>query len=316
VGILDFHLQDEANGMSNLPIRYIILEGVDCSGKTTLYSVFHKDTGFKYNIHDRSFLSMLCYARLYGRDETFYRDSLREELCDANNYLVVLMPPKSTIIERLTSRGDEFQDTTSILKLYDIFDEEVKKIQELPNVLVVKSSDSTQEISKLVKKNVSVYENFTPQMIGSLARMWTKISANREVQYRVHLNVPVNYDDSNILHDPHEGQYYIDILNECNSIIENEVAGRNPYETPQDITSRRFYYSSDTCISSIHFLVREGRLKVIANLRSTDSVKNGSIDLRFLTHLAADVPRAHNWNPRIIDLEVRYNSLHVRHDKV
>ena len=250
------------------------------------------------------------------RDRSFYRDSLREELCDANNYMVVLMPPKATIIERLTSRGDEYQDATSILKLYDIFDEEVKKLQELPNVLVVKSSESTDVISKLVAKNVSVYENYTPNVIGSLARMWTKLSSNSEVQHKIHLSISPDHEDPLVLKDQHEGDYFTEIFNKCNSVITDEIAGKNSYGIPQGLASRRFYYSSDTCISSIHFLNRDGRLKVIANLRSTDAIRNGSLDLRFLTHLSSQIPRQHGWNPSKIDLEVRYNSLHIRHDKV
>lgn len=302
--------------MSNIPIRYIILEGTDCSGKTSLYSAFHKLSKFKYNIHDRSFLSMLCYARLYGRDETFYRDSLREELCDANNYMVVLMPPKPVILERLSKRGDEFQDATSVVSLYDLFEEEVKKIQDLPNVLVVRSEDTVENLSHLVLKNVSIYESFTPSLVGSLLRMWTKVSKNDEVQFKVHLCVPVDYDDTDILADEHEGQYFDGILKKCHSVIDAEVAGLNPYGVPQDTTTRRFYYTSDTCISSIHFLIRDRSLKVLATLRSTDAVRNGSLDLRFLTHLSAMTQRSYSWDIEKIDLEVRYNSLHIRRDKV
>lgn len=302
--------------MSNIPIRYIILEGTDCSGKTSLYNAFHKLSKFKYNIHDRSFLSMLCYARLYGRDETFYRDSLREELCDVNNYMVVLLPPKSTILERLAKRGDEFQDSSSVIKLYDIFESEVKQIQELPNVLVIRTEESLDSLASLVLKNVNIYENFTPSLVGSLMRMWTKMTSYDEVQFKVHLQVPLNYDDVDILSDEHEGQYFDGILKKCHSVIDAELAGLNPYGVPQDTTSRRFYYTSDTCISSIHFLVRDRRLKVLATLRSTDAVRNGSLDLRFLTHLSAITQRRYSWDVEKIDLEVRYNSLHVRRDKV
>jgi thymidylate kinase len=302
--------------MSNIPIRYIILEGTDCSGKTTLYNTFHRLSKFKYNIHDRSFLSMLCYARLYGRDETFYRDSLREELCDANNYMVVLLPPKATILERLSKRGDEFQDSSSVIKLYDIFEDEVRKVQELPNVLVVRSVEGVDTIANSVLKNISIYEKFTPSLVGSLMRMWTKVSSCSEVQFKVHLHVPKDYDDVDILSDEREGEYFSGIFRKCISIIDDEIAGKNPYNIPQDLSSRRFYYTSDTCISSIHFLMREGRLKVLATLRSTDAIRNGSLDLRFLTHLSAVIPRRYEWDPNQIDLEVKYNSLHVRYDKV
>ena len=302
--------------MSNLPIRYVILEGVDCSGKTSLYSELHKATGFKYNIHDRSFLSMLCYARLYGRDETFHRLSLSEELCDANNFLVVLMPPRNVILDRLRSRGDEYQNDISIMKLYSIFAEEVEKISCLPNVLVIKTEMSSQELASLAAKNIAVYENFTPGLVGSLMRMWTEASDNEEIQFSLRINVPIDHRDDEVMEDPHEKEYYGDILKTCSSIVDAEVAGRNPYGTPQGLDSRRFYYSSNSCISSIHFLPRGGKLKVACTLRSTDAVKNGSIDLRFLAHLSAEISRLHAWCPEEITLDVNYNSLHIRRGEV
>lgn len=298
--------------MSNLPIRYIILEGVDCSGKTSLYAALHKETGFKYNIHDRSFLSMLCYARLYGRDESFHRLSLSEELCDANNYLIVLMPPRNVILDRLRSRGDEFQNDVSIMRLYNIFFEEVEKIANLPNVLVIKSEMSSQDLASLAAKNIAVYESFTPSLVGSLMRMWADMSSNEEVQFRLRINVPIDHRDDEVLEDPREKEYYGDILKTCSSIIDAEVAGRNPYGTPQGLDSRRFYYSSNSCISSIHFLPRGGKLKMACTLRSTDAVKNGSIDLRFLAHLSAEISRLNAWRPEEITLDVNYNSLHIR----
>ena len=103
-------------------IKRVICEGCDCSGKSTLYRNLHKETGFKYNIQDRSALSMLCYARLYGRDETEHRRNLLEELCDANHYFVILMPPLETLLGRLRSRGDEFQNVASLTRLQAIFE--------------------------------------------------------------------------------------------------------------------------------------------------------------------------------------------------
>lgn len=301
--------------MSNIPIKYILLEGCDASGKSTLYTTIHRLSKFKYNIQDRSFLSMLCYAKLYGRDESFYRDSLDEELHDANNFMVVLMPPKETILTRLAHRGDEYQNADSIVKLYDIFEEEVQKICAFPNVLVVKSTENTDFIGRAALKNINIYENFEPKLFGSLARLWAASSPNKEIQFRVNLNISTDHNDDSIMHDPLEGKYYTEILDKCISIIENEMLGNNPYGVPQDITSRRFIYSSDSCISSIHFLPRNGRLKVLCTLRSTDAVKNGSLDLRFLSHLSACVRRKFNWQCDNIDLKVSYNSLHIRHDK-
>ena len=51
----------------------ICLEGPDCSGKTTMFNKLHELTSFKYNIQDRSCLSMLVYSIMYNRqDQEFW----------------------------------------------------------------------------------------------------------------------------------------------------------------------------------------------------------------------------------------------------
>ena len=61
-------------------IDNIVLEGADCSGKTTLFEVLHKDTNYAYNIQDRSNLSMYIYANLYGRNNSnkWYKNFWKE----------------------------------------------------------------------------------------------------------------------------------------------------------------------------------------------------------------------------------------------
>ncbi|NBU99428.1 MAG: hypothetical protein EBS19_14675, partial [Spirochaetia bacterium] len=253
--------------MTNLPIQYVIIEGTDCSGKSSLYSSLHKETGFAYNMQDRSFLSMLCYARLYGRDEYYHREMLREEICNANNYIVILMPPKDTILNRLASRGDEFQNEDSIIKLYDIFSEEIEKLQTIPNVLIVRQEMELKNLSKYVADHIERYRSLKPENFGSLANYWVNLSGKtNEIQFSAKYHLDSSYVDNNIMSDPHEGDYYKEILNKCKDIITAEINGNNPYNLPQTLDSRRFYYSSDSCISSIHFLPRDGNLKVICTL--------------------------------------------------
>lgn len=303
--------------MNKIPINYIVLEGPDCSGKSSLYSSLNKATAFIRNIRDRSYLSTLCYARLYNRpvvDEL--RESLKEELCNANNFFIVLLPERDVLLNRLRARGDDFQDESSLSRLYDIYVEETGKIEFLPNVFVIRSDCSREELTQLSLRSVNQYEQFTPAMLGSLSRMWTKLSSNSEVQFRVRLTLSPEYKDPCAMMIDHEAEYFAEILEKCKEVIQKEILGENPYGAPQSLESRRFYYSSDTCISSIHFLNRSGDLKVICQLRSTDSIKNGSPDLRFLSHLSAEIPRFFSWNPKKIFLDVSYNSLHVREDKV
>ena len=299
-----------------IPIRYMLLEGPDCCGKSTLYNNVHKVTKFQYNIHDRSCLSMLCYARLYNRDVEVHRARLNEELCDANNYFVVLMPPLDVVLTRLRSRGDEFQDEKSIVSLYEIFAEETSKVAHLPNVLLVKENMPPQELAGHVALEASYYAARSPEEFGKVVRQWTSLSDSGEVQFRVSFDVSPGVRNEGIMSHPHEGEYYRQILNDCQVIFDKEIAGDNPYGVPQGKDSRRFYYSSDSCISSVHCLPRGDTFKVIATLRSTDSERNGSPDLQFLEHLSTVLQARHTWSTTKISLDVRFNSLHVRRDKV
>ena len=121
-------MQEQYSCHINFPTFQLILEGPDLVGKTTLYNKIHAMNGFKWNIQDRSTLSMLCYARLYGRDVELYRSRLDNELNNLNNRMIILLPPFEILEERYHQRGDEIQDLTSLKKLYEIFSEEAKLI--------------------------------------------------------------------------------------------------------------------------------------------------------------------------------------------
>lgn len=300
----------------SLPINYVILEGTDLSGKTSLYSSLHRLTGFKYNIQDRSCLSMLCYAKLYNRDESHHRISLMKEISNLNNFVVVLLPEKEEILRRFKLRGDEAQDALSLSKLYDTFESEAVILQNAPNVLVVRDTLSLDDLTKLVKSSLEKYENSNPRSVGQSLVHVLKGLSTTETQISFELELDSDYADFAVCDDPREIHYYNEIIDNCERIIQKEINGDNPYGKPQDMSSRRFYYSSDTCISSIHFLPRNNKILVICTLRSTDVEKNGEIDTRFLAHLSAFMPKVFQWPAQKIRLMINMNSAHIRTDVV
>jgi hypothetical protein len=302
--------------MMSLPVNYLILEGSDLSGKTSLYSSLHRSTGFKYNIQDRSCLSMLCYAKLYGRDESHHRISLTKEVSNLNNFVVVLLPPKEEILRRFNSRGDEAQDATSLSRLYDIFNNEVDVLQNSPNVLVVRDALNLDDLTYLVKSRLEEYENSSPREVGQSLVNVLKGLSSTESQINFEMILDSDYNDFAVCDDPREIHYYNGIIDDCAKVIQKEINGDNPYNKPQDMNSRRFYYSSDTCISSIHFLPRNNKITVICTLRSTDVEKNGEIDTRFLAHLSAFMPKVFQWSVEKIRLIINMNSAHIRKDVV
>lgn len=293
-----------------VPIHRVVLEGPDCSGKSTLFRKLHSVTGHRYNIHDRSTLSMLCYARLYGRsDVDKWRQLYANEVFDGNVFHVVVIPPEDVLLERLQKRGDEYQDAQSIVKLRSIFLEETYRT---PNTLLVQSVQTKEETAMSVRAHIDEYENLDAETYGDLLIGWLTASRKREIQHRVTLEVPVGYSDRSCLDHAGEREYYASILQRIEEKIEAEFMGVNPLSMKQDpFTTRRFFVADDTCISSIHFLPRPSGCKVIVTLRSTHAVSNGGIDVRFLGHVASRFGSAWVDDPRRpISLELNFNSLH------
>ncbi len=296
-----------------LGVGIVTLEGPDLSGKTTLYNKLHKKTGYRWNIQDRSGLSMICFARQFNRPDDNLRRCFEKELSNLNNKLIILMPELNTLERRYRKRGDEIQTIDSLTVLYDIFCSEVEKIKNLPNVLVLKNDNVDSEviaekaIDFLSKEEVldakSAGERVTQFLRGSLANEHSlDISFFGKVQSNI---------EDKILQDPHEGSYYKEILWDFENTIRKELIGLNPYSAPQDLSSRRFYYSSSSCISSIHFMPRNDILKCFVVFRSTNAIKNSSIDISFVHFLIHELGSKYFSMCKNYDLSIRLNSAHI-----
>ena len=123
------------------PTQRLILEGPDLSGKTTLYNMIHKATGFRWNIQDRSSLSMVVFAKFYEREAFDLVESLKSELYNLNNRFVILLPDWHLISKRYASRGDELHNLVSLKKTYDLFSEAVDEFENYPLRSVLNSLD-------------------------------------------------------------------------------------------------------------------------------------------------------------------------------
>lgn len=302
----------------SIPIKRLVVEGPDCAGKSTLIRNFHKKTKYKYNVHDRSFLSMVVYARMYDRkdDEAAHRAALMEELCDLNNLVVILVPPLQVLLDRFRQRGDDIQTLDSLVRLHSLFLEEAKKLEEFPNVVALFDSLPPDELVELLDFEVGAHANLPVNLVGEMVKDLVHASAKTELQVRVNVHVRPDYACWDAFRGTHEEGYFQDTAVDFFSKIGAEIRGENPYFAKQGLDSRRFYWSSDTCISSIHFLPREGGLKAVVTCRSTDVDRNAALDTMFLAHLAADAAREFGWNKqnKPIDLTINFNSAHIRTD--
>ena len=297
------------------PIDYIFIEGPDCSGKTTLYEMIHKETGYKWNIQDRSALSMLIHAKYYGRDTFNHIEQLKRELHNLNNQLIICLPEWKVIVDRFQKRGDPIQNIHSLQKIYNLFQEAADEFGNYPNVTVIGKVVDQQ----LVKGLVNRYHEIENDSMCNLSNAATQMAALKSGNEVLGLNF-VHYDtgdfsdvNKSMLSYHKEKEYYQKIEYAVFDKIKAEMRGENEYERQEGLDSRRYIYTDNSCISLAHFLVRDGHMDAKFFLRSSNVKDTLTYDLNFIKHLTAEVFRYFKCDRQgnYCKIEVKINSGHV-----
>ena len=301
--------------MIKFPINKIFIEGPDLSGKSSLYRSIHEKSKFKWNIDDRSTLSMCVYANQYDRDDFYLRQNLSLELSNLNNHLVLLLPDLGVIHDRFLDRGDEFQDADSLVDLHHRFAKEFEKVCMLPNVHAFTSGTAEEQASKVIE-NLCEWEARTPRQIGNLVNEFAKFSPNREcttMQFHFYDDGTFEGVNDNIEFTPGEEVYYAKIRGKLIGKIEDELAGLNSYMRKETKTSRRFVFAGDDCISFIQVLVRDGLMDVHSVFRSSDTQRKTATDIQLIHYLGREAAKILRLNTDDYRFRFRFNinSAHV-----
>ena len=289
----------------------VILEGVDCSGKTKLYYEIHKQTEFAYNIQDRGSLSMYVHSVFYDRDDKHHWfEKIMEELKRLDTLYVILLPKLDTILERLSKRGDDFQNKESIQELYKIFNQTARFGfgRDLPNVLIIEDQELEEKV-EIIKQRLNDLEmSKAGDLIKSLV-----VSSGRNELVDVSCTTDVRKEgyDACALDFPPEKEYYSKITSKVVETIQKEFLGLNSVKMPQKHDSRRFIYTDDSCISMIHFLWRNNILNVSATLRSSNVIKTLWADYEFLKYLSDRVSKEMQLKSSPIQLQINIRSAHI-----
>ena len=278
------------------PIDYIFIEGPDCSGKTTLYEMIHKSSGYQWNIQDRSALSMLIHAKYYGRETFNQIEQLKRELYNLNNQIIICLPDWETIVKRFMKRGDPIQNIQSLRKLYNLFFEAAEEFQYYPNVTVIRKEVDDSLVSSLVNQYRAFERKSVHHLRDSMLQMLGTPAANR-FQEIIGFNF-VHYDtgdfsdiNEKMLVYEKEKDYYERIETKMFRTIKNELNGLNAYKRKEDLYSRRFIYVDDSCIATAHFLIRDRHMDARFFLRSSNVKDTIQYDLNFLKYLTSQVFR-------------------------
>lgn len=297
-------------------IHTVCIEGPDLSGKTSLYRDLHKMSNFRWNIQDRAEVSMLAFSKFYKRgDHQRWEATLSDRLKDMNHRYVLMLPSISLLNSRYYDRGDEIHTLESLAETYDIFEKTFQNLASHPNVLFIKVTYENQEsISKLVFDWLDASEK--EDLCGVAKRIEnTSLHFGGEA-----LGVTFQYDfddnytdaDPSVLTYELEAEYYQGIRSQFIRKITKEIAGENEYRSAQNpLTTRRFVYAHDSCISMVNMLIRDHTLNVYAVLRSSNANETLSYDLRFIANLVSEAETFIDADIQRRVLNVEIHSAHI-----
>ena len=275
--------------MLTFPTSTLFIEGPDCSGKTSLIKQIHKDTAYAWHIMDRSQFSRKVFCDLYGRNINMSENELHLEMSNLNNRYIFLMPSFNIIKKRFDKRGDDIHDVDSLNDVHRVYGKAVERIRGFPNVCIFYGAESVKKLSGRACAITQLNETSQLREISDQVFNFVRVAGGESypLQFTLYDDGKFEEADAAILDHVSEGDYYNKIFYSLHSKIENEMDGKNEYSRKEDITSRRFVYSDNTCISFIQIAVRDRLMDFNAVIRSTDVKNIFPSDLKFLYYLAS-----------------------------
>lgn len=135
---------------------FIVIEGVDRTGKTTLQHSLNKFFNFKYIVIDRSHLSHIVYNKIFKRgvDEKYYKE-IETKFREMDTILIYLFAEPDTIFARLNQ--EENHEEIDIIKHLKVYRKYYNKCT-LKKISINTSMCSINEVFELAKNFIKTYE--------------------------------------------------------------------------------------------------------------------------------------------------------------
>lgn len=310
--------------MTNLiNLTDVTLEGPDLSGKTTLYSKIHSATKFKWNIQDRSEISMAIYSEMYDRnDSDVWWDRVRKKLADLNHAYVILLPTDELLLERYKSRGDDIQDEKSLLDLSRRFREAASELRNYATCIVVDITEKNQfSVTQRTLAGLKKLESASTSDICMSILRSVGTSDRHEI---TGLNFDLDMTDfedyrHDVLEYEKEKAYYQRITDTYLNTIQGEIEGKNEYGRPEvPDKTRRFVYTDPTCISYVNTQIRDKRMTMHIVCRSSDVRDTFFYDLSFFQILCKKVRKILEKTCKIehVIMSIRLDSAHIPEGRI
>lgn len=278
----------------------ICIDGCDCSGKTTLWNAIHKATDYRWKLEDRSFVTMVVYARLHGRKKLKdYERQLLDDVNNLNNKYVLINPKWDLIESRYNVRGDDLHSFEALKKIHAIYHDVIESISGHPNVLVLSGEEDAKDAALKVDSWIRSQDECNIETLTKFIQAAAAASPRGEASpLKFSFIEPGSFpeDDPRILDFSYVKHAFPamkeDTVVEFNKMVsdfmntvDKELRGENIYGLPQTLSSRRFIFTQDACVSFIHAVVRDGTLRFYVHCRSSHVYNVFPSDIRLMYHM-------------------------------
>ena len=253
----------------------LIFCGIDKSGKTTLIKAFHERTNYRYPCIDRFTPTSYAYGQLRNRDLN-YNEYFLEDLKLINNTIIFYLEcSDKTLKERFKKTKETDISINDVFELSRNYREYL--ISTPLKVVFINTELSIEKnINRIVReisifKNEAIYHKIT-KIRNLIVKLGTEVRNTKELN-NIHLtytkenlsDLHVYLQENNLYHS--EEQYEYD---EILFTLKNTINLILNYHKTDTIESRRFIYTSNSCISFIQLLYRKSVLKVYITIRSSN----------------------------------------------
>ena len=131
--------------------KFIILEGCDRTGKSSMQDEIDKQTKYKHFVLDRGPIGFKAYCEIFNKDQKLFNsyNKSEEEFLQLSNILVIYLDCSTEIlIERCLKTNHEILDFNHHKKIY-------KKYYDQSKLNKIKVDTTEKHVSEIVKELIN-----------------------------------------------------------------------------------------------------------------------------------------------------------------
>jgi hypothetical protein len=289
---------------------FLIFEGADKSGKTTIIKEFHKATNFKYSCIDRFSGTSFAYNLFWERNLNNKEYLLQDISSFDKAILIYLEVPTEVAAVRFKEHNEKDLDIKDYDKLKESYEIYLKGTP-----LYIVRINTNKSISETVKEIIKFIEDFENEsLINKKLRLIKGIEYFGEVINKTKelRNINFSYSKNN-LKDISISEINEEEMPEYDNIyysLKNTIRLKLNYFKNQTIDSRQFIYHSDSCISMFQVMKRNNNLECFVKFRSCNVKENLLSDCIGIYKIASRINNVF-FNCENIKINVNIGSAHI-----